>query len=55
MEKICTSCKSRIVNVEGATSFKCPKCAEEVIFRCAHCRQIASKYICSKCKFTGPN
>ena len=54
-EKVCNSCKSRVLNIEGSTIFKCPKCGEEEIVRCAYCRKIAAKYICSKCGFSGPN
>lgn len=54
-EKVCTSCKARIINNEGATSFSCPKCGEVVIVRCADCRKIATKYKCSQCGFEGPN
>jgi len=55
VEKVCTSCKSKINNIGGATSFKCPKCGKEEIIRCSQCRKIASKYKCIKCGFEGPN
>ena len=51
----CTSCKKRISNDTGATRFKCPSCSKVEIIRCKHCRQIAAKYTCSDCGFTGPN
>ena len=54
-EKVCSSCKTRITNIEGSTIFKCPNCAGEEIIRCAQCRKIATKYACSKCGFSGPN
>ncbi len=54
-EKVCSSCKSKITNIEGATSFKCPNCGAEEMVRCSACRKIAAKYKCSKCGFEGPN
>jgi len=51
----CSSCKKRSANSTGTTVFKCPSCSEADIVRCKHCREIAAKYICPNCKFTGPN
>ncbi|MBS3133972.1 RNA-binding protein [Candidatus Woesearchaeota archaeon] len=55
MEKgnICNSCKKQIL--EGAALFKCPECGKSVIVRCKHCREIAARYTCEKCGFSGPN
>ncbi|MBI2108140.1 RNA-binding protein [Candidatus Woesearchaeota archaeon] len=52
---VCNSCKKRITNKAGTTMFPCPKCAGEEIVRCEHCREIVSRYACSKCGFIGPN
>ncbi len=54
MENKCTSCRKEI-NESGAVIFKCPSCTESKIVRCRHCREIASKYVCQNCSFTGPN
>ena len=51
---ICISCK-REINEGGTVTFKCPKCGDFQITRCRHCREIASKYICPRCSFSGPN
>ena len=51
----CTSCKTKLTNMKGSTSFKCPSCGDFDIVRCHHCRGIGSKYICDKCGFSGPN
>ncbi|MEM3153968.1 MAG: zinc finger domain-containing protein [Candidatus Woesearchaeota archaeon] len=55
MEKQCISCKKPMLGLTGVAKFKCPKCMKYEIIRCAHCRQIAAKYICPGCKFEGPN
>lgn len=55
MKKECSSCKTRIVNIEGSVTFKCPSCGKSEIVRCVNCRKIASKYKCPECGFTGPN
>ncbi len=55
VEQVCTSCKARILNIEGASVFECPSCGEVEIVRCGQCRKIAAKYKCSKCGFEGPN
>lgn len=52
---ICNSCKKKLVNIKGSTTFNCPSCAEFEIVRCSDCRKIAAKYECIKCKFIGPN
>ena len=56
MEKIikCISCK-REISESGSVTFKCPNCAKHVITRCKYCREIASKYVCPSCNFSGPN
>lgn len=54
-DNVCSSCKSRILNIDESTRFKCPKCGETEIVRCAYCRKIAARYTCSKCGFEGPN
>jgi len=51
---ICTSCKKGI-NSPGAVKFKCPNCLKHDIVRCRHCRELASRYICALCSFSGPN
>lgn len=55
MNKVCNSCRVDIVNSEGSTIFKCPKCAKYEIVRCGECRKLASKYQCAMCEFVGPN
>jgi len=52
---ICSSCKTRITNAAGSTQFNCPKCGKVKIIRCNHCRDIAAKYTCPECGFSGPN
>ena len=51
----CTSCNLKIANLPGSAKFKCPKCGQTEIIRCAHCRKIVAKYICPACSFSGPN
>ena len=51
----CSSCGIDITNDEGNVKFKCPKCEKEEIIRCGHCREIAARYTCKKCGFSGPN
>ncbi|MBW2984857.1 DUF1610 domain-containing protein [Candidatus Woesearchaeota archaeon] len=53
-ELICSSCKKRI-SAESAARFPCPNCGKAEIVRCAHCREIATKYKCPQCQFEGPN
>ena len=50
----CTSCKKEI-NSPGAVKFKCPNCLKHDIVRCRHCRELASRYVCQLCGFSGPN
>ena len=50
----CTSCKKEI-GESGGIVFKCPNCLKQDIVRCRHCREIASRYICAGCSFSGPN
>jgi len=52
---ICSSCKTKITNLEGVARFKCPNCGKVEIIRCKKCRKIASKYSCPDCSFSGPN
>ena len=54
-ETLCSSCNIKITNLVGSVKFKCPGCVDSDICRCPHCRKIVSKYVCSKCGFTGPN
>ncbi len=54
-ELICSSCKKKISNSVGTAKFKCPNCGKMDIVRCKHCREIAAKYTCANCNFTGPN
>jgi len=41
--------------LEGSVIFPCPKCGETEIVRTFHAREIATKYVCQKCEFEGPN
>lgn len=52
---VCSSCKKRITNMHGTAKFPCPNCAKSTIIRCTHCREIATKYECHNCNFSGPN
>ena len=54
-ELFCSTCKTKITNLTGTTRFMCPKCGKREIIRCKHCREIAAKYKCPECKFSGPN
>ncbi|MBS3160273.1 DUF1610 domain-containing protein [Candidatus Woesearchaeota archaeon] len=51
---VCTSCKKEI-DKSGGIVFKCPNCLKQDIVRCRHCREIASRYMCASCSFSGPN
>ncbi|MBI2145930.1 RNA-binding protein [Candidatus Woesearchaeota archaeon] len=53
--KTCNSCKKKTVNDRGTVTFKCPKCSQYEIVRCAGCRSNAVKYLCPSCNFSGPN
>jgi Zn-ribbon RNA-binding protein len=57
MEKklACSSCKKEVTNDKSSTIFKCPKCGNSDIIRCKHCKEIATRYNCNKCDFSGPN
>lgn len=52
-DKICSSCGKRLIG-RGNTFFKCPKCGEYEIGRCAQCRDQSVPYECKKCGFIGP-
>lgn len=54
-EFYCISCKKEVTNDTGTAYFMCPKCGKYQIIRCTHCRNIAAKYVCPECNFTGPN
>ncbi|MDP2750574.1 MAG: zinc finger domain-containing protein [Nanoarchaeota archaeon] len=54
-DKRCISCKIKITNDTGATSFTCPNCGKHEIVRCKGCRKTAAKYRCPECNFEGPN
>jgi len=51
----CISCKRKITNLKGSAKFMCPKCGKYELIRCLHCREIAARYTCPECKFSGPN
>ncbi len=51
----CISCKKDVTNDKGVAKFKCPECGKGKIIRCRHCREIAAKYTCKNCDFSGPN
>ncbi|MFT4250206.1 MAG: zinc finger domain-containing protein [Candidatus Woesearchaeota archaeon] len=53
--KMDTTANVSVANDNGAVSFPCPACGEEVITRSMSSRQIVVKYTCSKCGFEGPN
>ena len=53
-ELICNPCKKKVMNNQGAVTFKCPSCDKEDIIRCKECRVLAIKYTGS-CGFSGPN
>ncbi|MBW2994946.1 DUF1610 domain-containing protein [Candidatus Woesearchaeota archaeon] len=55
MDNVCISCKKTITNTQGSVKFICPSCGKSEIVRCRHCREIAAKYECPNCKYTGPN
>jgi len=50
----CNSCNIELTG-GGNASFKCPSCLKQEIRRCGHCREVAAKYTCASCNFTGPN
>ncbi len=51
----CSSCHKELTNISGSVTFKCPNCNKSKIVRCYNCRQIAAKYTCPECEFSGPN
>jgi predicted RNA-binding Zn-ribbon protein involved in translation (DUF1610 family) len=54
-ELACLSCKRKVMNEAGTVIFNCPSCGKSQIVRCGHCRNIAAKYKCHECGFSGPN
>jgi len=54
-ELACSSCKKRIINEAGIARFPCPNCGKTELIRCKHCKEIAAKYSCHECNFSGPN
>ncbi|HLD15517.1 MAG TPA: zinc finger domain-containing protein [Candidatus Nanoarchaeia archaeon] len=56
-ELTCTSCKRKLTNIKGSTTFKCPSCGKHDINRCLDCKKLATRYNCpdSQCGFSGPN
>ena len=50
----CNSCKKEI-ELDGGVRFLCPNCGKYEIIRCKHCREIAARYVCKGCSFSGPN
>lgn len=54
-QKICISCKRKVVNDVGMVTFACPSCAKHTIVRCKNCKVNATKYQCPMCHFVGPN
>ena len=54
-EEYCNSCKKKIMSSVGSVKFQCPSCCKEEIIRCKECRANVITYICSGCKFEGPN
>ena len=54
-ELVCTSCHAKLTNLKGSTKFMCPSCGKFEIIRCKHCREIAARYTCGNCSFSGPN
>lgn len=50
-----TATGTALTNDEGATSFPCPKCGKQTIYRTRQSREIVVKYTCPECGFEGPN
>jgi predicted RNA-binding Zn-ribbon protein involved in translation (DUF1610 family) len=46
---------NNVANTAGSVSFLCPKCESTTITRTRNEREIAAKYTCTDCGFTGPN
>jgi len=57
MEKIprCSATNKELVNDKGSVIFKCPNCLDAEIVRSFQSRVLATKYVCPKCGFEGPN
>tara|TARA_Y100000310_G_C20436031_1_gene693770 strand:+ start:415 stop:597 length:183 start_codon:yes stop_codon:yes gene_type:complete len=57
MEKIlkCSATNKELVNDKGSVVFKCPNCLDAEIIRSFKSRVLATKYVCPKCGFEGPN
>ena len=54
-DSVCTSCNCKLMSSQGSVSFQCPECTKEEIVRCSDCRKNSIRYMCSACKFEGPN
>jgi predicted RNA-binding Zn-ribbon protein involved in translation (DUF1610 family) len=50
-----TTTGKALANDLGATSFPCPNCGKQIIYRSRKSREIVIKYICPECGFEGPN
>lgn len=55
MTERCISTGKEIANDSGSVKFKCPNCLDAVIVRSLSARKLATKYVCPKCGFEGPN
>ncbi len=44
-----------LTNDIGSTSFPCPNCGKQTIYRSRKSREIVIKYTCPECGFVGPN
>ncbi len=51
---VCVSCRRVIMPNDKSVKFHCPRCTEQLIWRCEYCREFARVYTCSKCGFEGP-
>jgi Zn-ribbon RNA-binding protein len=52
MVKKCVSCGKEAIF--GYSEFGCPSCGKQKIIRCGDCKELAAKYTCPKCGFSGP-
>ena len=50
----CNSCHKNLISENMFTTFECPKCLDDIIYRCKECRRKNNLYNCKKCKFEGP-
>ncbi|MBI4009588.1 MAG: RNA-binding protein [Candidatus Aenigmarchaeota archaeon] len=50
----CSTCNVNTLVKTNFIRFNCPDCGQAEIVRCANCKNLSSKYSCSKCKFLGP-